>query len=545
MSTSIRPLSVTAAIDPRSAPDSSGVIHQSSVTVDGNTEPGASVSLSTGSPGGPSQTTTADPTGAFSFSFDVPLGTTLAQFAVHDSFGQSASTSLSIVRANPTNNTQPPSIQITSPTSGLPTNANITVKGSVTDSTSPVATLEAALDGGTFTAVSVAGSNGAFQYATILPLNGTADGLHTIHFRATDRAGDVATLDENFTLDTIAPTITVTSPAEGAQVSTSPSVDGTVSDAGSGVASLQAQLDGGSFVTVTVAANGSFSFATGLATDGSADGPHTVMLQATDRAGNMATTEVDFTLNTSANQPPTITIASPASGSSVKVNPTIDGTVTGNNVTTLLAQVDSTAAVPVPFDASTGAFSFTPSLALDGTADGLHTVYFTATDASGNSTASDFKFTLDTIPPVQPAFALAAADRESGVALSTTDGQVTLTGQTDPNVSVQVMGTSALALSTNTGAFQIPNVPVTLGDNSLTVVATDAAGNTSQFQATIHRDSSSGGVNQVILWDQITLQAIEQDGSAAEVASRRWPSCRPRSMTRSTPSTAPPATTSR
>ena len=51
-------------------------------------------------------------------------------------------------------------------------------------------------------------------------------------------------------------------------------------------------------------------------------------------------------------------------------------------------------------------------------------------------------------------------------------------------------------------------------------MATDAAGNTSQFQATIHRDASTGGVNQVIFWNQVALQAIENDASTPEYASR-------------------------
>ena len=51
--------------------------------------------------------------------------------------------------------------------------------------------------------------------------------------------------------------------------------------------------------------------------------------------------------------------------------------------------------------------------------------------------------------------------------------------------------------------------------------ATDAAGNTSQFQATIHRDPPPGGVNQVIFWNQVELQAIENDASTPGVRLAR------------------------
>ena len=68
--------------------------------------------------------------------------------------------------------------------------------------------------------------------------------------------------------------------------------------------------------------------------------------------------------------------------------------------------------------------------------------------------------------------------------------------------------------------FQFVGVPLAPGNNSLTAQAMDAAGNMSQFQATIERDASAGGTNQVIFWNEVVLQAIENDGSTAEYASR-------------------------
>ncbi len=186
----------------------------------------------------------------------------------------------------------------------------------------------------------------------------------------------------------------------------------------------------------------------------------------------------------------------------------------------LTAQVDGGSPVTVKFT-SAGQFSFPTSFALNGTDDGLHTVELIATDFAGNiSGPTSVSFTLDTIPPAQPTFTLAAADEENGSPLATTDSSVTLVGQSDDNITVTLVGTGMTAQSTNTGAFQFPNVPLSAGNNALMVMATDAAGNMSQYQATIERDPAEAGTNQVILWDEITLQAIEQDGSAAEVASR-------------------------
>jgi hypothetical protein len=405
-------------------------VHQASVAINGRTRPGAVVSLNIGDAGVSQASTTADSTGAFKLAFDVAPGTTLAQIAVEDPFGQKASTVLTIVRANPEHPTTP-AITILSPESGLLTSSNPAITGQVTDKLSALASLQVAIDGGTYAPVSFDRTTGTFEYSTNLAVNGTADGVHTLQFRAADHAGNIFTDDFTFTLDTTGPSIGVTAPAEGAALTTSPTVVGIVSDKLSGVASLRAQVDGGPTVTVPVDASGSFSFPAGLATDGSANGPHTIHLVAADRAGNTSTQAVDFTLEASTPQGPTVTIESPVSGLSTRVNPMITGTVAGNAVTSLQAQVDGSEPTSVAFDPSTGAFRFTPSLPLDGSADGPHTVHFKVTNSAGQSAGTDYRFTLKTAAPTQPAFNLAAADRESGSPLATTDSQVTLVGQTD------------------------------------------------------------------------------------------------------------------
>ena len=86
-------------------------------------------------------------------------------------------------------------------------------------------------------------------------------------------------------------------------------VTGRVADGLSGVASLQAQVDSGPLRTVSFDPSGDFRFDLALPLDGSADGQHTVRLQATDRAGNRsADVSVPFTLDTTA---PTVSVLSP------------------------------------------------------------------------------------------------------------------------------------------------------------------------------------------------------------------------------------------
>src|SRR5262249_21397686 len=65
-----------------------------------------------------------------------------------------------------------------------------TVSGRVTDDLSGVALLEARTDAGPFAAVAVA-ADGTFNFDTTLPLDGSADGAHTVRLRAADKAGNV------------------------------------------------------------------------------------------------------------------------------------------------------------------------------------------------------------------------------------------------------------------------------------------------------------------------------------------------------------------
>jgi hypothetical protein len=133
-----------------------------------------------------------------------------------------------------------------------------------------------------------------------------------------------------------------------------------------------------------------------LAADGSADKLHTVHVQAFDTAGIASNVATDtFTLDT---QAPTVSFQGPTPNETSATNINVTGTVADNlsGVATLQAEVDSGPFVPVTFDTA-GHFQFSTSLALDGTADGLHTLHFRGTDQAGNvSGLTDFSFTLAT-----------------------------------------------------------------------------------------------------------------------------------------------------
>jgi hypothetical protein len=307
-------------------------------------------------------------------------------------------------------------------------------------------------------------------------------------------------------------------------ITSDPSVEGTVTSA-RGIADLQADFDNtDSFVDVfnQLQANGSFVFnATEIqAINGGplADGPHTLQLIATDQAGDTSNVfNLSFTLQT---QPPTFSGLSPAVNgvtNSALVTGSVQDTFVG--IYSLQAAVGGGSFTPVMVN-SLGQFSFNTGLALNGTADGPQTVQLKATDNAGNTTVFSLPFTLKTRPPTAPTFDLASGTADLGPE-DTSAAVVTLVGQADPGITLTLVGAGLTSQASGSGNFQIPGVSLNMGANTLSVEATDQAGNTSSTSLTVMRGSStSAQANAVIVWNQATLNAIETDGTDPLMASR-------------------------
>jgi len=117
--------------------------------------------------------------------------------------------------------TTPPSVNITA-LSPDPTNDNTpTFTGTATDTESNISSVEYKVDSGSWTAASA--SDGAFDSLSegyTFTTAALANGAHTVYVRATDSATNT-TLEANyasdsFTVDTVAPSVVSTSPANGA-----------------------------------------------------------------------------------------------------------------------------------------------------------------------------------------------------------------------------------------------------------------------------------------------------------------------------------------
>lgn len=179
-----------------------------------------------------------------------------------------------------------PVITITSPTeSAKLTNNKPTIQWKVTDADSGVnpGTIGITIDSGskiTSGITKTAITNGyQCSYAVSTALS---DGSHTIKINASDYDGNAATQKTvNFSVDTVPPTLSVTSPANNLITNSQTiTVAGTTNDATSSPVTLTMKLNSGTAVTVTVGSNGVFSKSLTLA-----EGTNTIVITAKDSAG--------------------------------------------------------------------------------------------------------------------------------------------------------------------------------------------------------------------------------------------------------------------
>jgi fibronectin type 3 domain-containing protein len=143
-----------------------------------------------------------------------------------------------------------------------------------------------------------------------------SDGVYMLQATASDEAANVSPQSAalTVTVDSVAPTSSVTSPAAGATVAGTVNAAASASDTGSGVASVAFQVDGVTKVTDTASP---YTYAWN--TTAVANGQHTLTEVATDVAGNKSTSSVtvDVENGAGATAPgaPTLNSATPGNGS--------------------------------------------------------------------------------------------------------------------------------------------------------------------------------------------------------------------------------------
>ena len=195
-----------------------------------------------------------------------------------------------------------PVITILSPTSGaFVTNSKQLVVFTITDESGGsgvnLNSVVVKLDGTAVAASTLTHTAITNGYSfTYTPASALSDGSHTVAVNASDNDGNAATQKSTtFKVDTVAPTLNITAPAEGLITSSSSlAIKGPTNDTTSSPVSIAITLNGTNQGTVTVGSDGSFSKTIVLA-----EGTNTIVITATDAAGKSTSVTRTVKLDTS------------------------------------------------------------------------------------------------------------------------------------------------------------------------------------------------------------------------------------------------------
>lgn len=192
-----------------------------------------------------------------------------------------------------------PVISITTPAAGAYVTNNMEpIEFTITDepggSGVNLASVTATLDGAPLALSSAAITNG-YKF-TYTPAAATQDGRHNLVVNARDNDGNAADQKTcEFTVDTVPPSLDVTSPAEGLITNTSDlAVTGTTNDVTSSPVTLRISLNEEDQGDISIGAGGAFSKIVTLT-----EGDNTITVTSTDAAGRSSAVERAVVLDTS------------------------------------------------------------------------------------------------------------------------------------------------------------------------------------------------------------------------------------------------------
>ncbi|MBS3816740.1 MAG: hypothetical protein KGY76_04160, partial [Candidatus Thermoplasmatota archaeon] len=345
------------------------------------------------------------------------------------------------------------SVNINDPAEGdVISKTNVTVKWSSQNA----ATHEVKIDEGTWDDVGT---------DTEHTFTGLSEGMHTVQVKAVGSGGDNATDSVSFEVNTTAPTVDITDPAEGEVFSTS---EVTVSWTSDNTDYHEIRLDGGTWEDVSGNTSHTFDLE---------DGEHTVEVMATGGQGNNDTDNVSFLVDTT---PPEINILQPAEGDTFNVTEVLvewEGTPEGTAIEYYETSIDEGAWEDVGTDTER---TFT------GLSDGDHMVEVKGTDEAGNSGYEAVNFTIETEEKkanitvsdfsVSPLEGYAPLDVNITGEIENTgsaEGTVNLTidGQ---NIDSWTVGAGGTETVDKTHEFQeIGNHTISIGDQSETVTVNE------------------------------------------------------------------------
>jgi hypothetical protein len=271
--------------------------------------------------------------------------------------------------------------------------------------------------------------------------------------------------------DTQAPTVSITSPQNGASLGGTVNVDVDAQD-NVAVAKVEFHLDGSK-----ASEDASAPYRWTWDTTTAADGAHKLKAVAFDAAGNSAPNEIDVTVSNQGQDktPPTVSLTSPTNGATVNGMVTIAADATDNKaVASVEFFVDGASILKdtsAPYQAQ---WDTTQA------AQGSHTLKATAADTSANTADSTITVTVDnaakdSLPPV-----VAITSPADGATVSAT---VTIKADITDNVKVKdaalyVDGSAVGGMQTAAPwEWTVDSASYANGDHSIEVKASDDAAN--------------------------------------------------------------------
>jgi len=320
---------------------------------------------------------------SLSLSSQMALGSHRIELRATDSFNKTASAFSTITVGAPA-----PTATLDAPTdgsthvitSGQTTNVQVVGTGTVSPNTS-LARIEV-LDGG----VSIHTQTSGTSVNVALPLG---SGIHSLQLRTTDNLGSSTTSNAArvtvvFLADLPPPTVSLTSPVNGAQLTTSSTA--TVSLAGSAAGVGGASITRLEFFDGTTSLGSTASTSLSL-TSQMAPGSHRIELRATDSYTKTASVFSTITIGAPA---PTATLSAPTDGSThvITSGQTTNVQVVGTGAVapnTSLARIEVLDG-GVPIHTQTSGTSVNVALPLG---SGVHSLQLRTTDSLGSSTTSN------------------------------------------------------------------------------------------------------------------------------------------------------------
>jgi hypothetical protein len=299
-------------------------------------------------------------------------------------------------------------------------------------------------------------------------------GSYTLTSRATGSTGGVATsAPVSITVNpaaNVAPTVSITAPANGATF-TAPATVSITATAGDtdGTVSLVEFFQGTTKIGQDSSSPYSFSWPSVAA------GPYSLTAKATDNNGGTTTSSaISITVNPAANVPPTVSITAPANGATFTAPATVSITATAGDTDGIVSLVEFFQGTTKIGQATTAPYTYSWT----SVAAGPYNLTARATDNSGGITTSAVvPITVNPAANVPPTVSITAP---ANGATFTAPASVSITataGDTDGTVSLVefFQGTTKIGQAT-TAPYTYSWTSVAAGPYNLTARATDNSG---------------------------------------------------------------------